>query len=48
LSRDYPGLKAEPEYGLALTPAALQRLQTFRFKGWLREVPEPERLSKAV
>ncbi|WP_237478307.1 DUF4365 domain-containing protein [Lichenibacterium dinghuense] len=34
-SRDYPGLKSEPEYGLALTPAALQRLQAFRFTGQL-------------
>ena len=47
-SRDYPGLKSEPEYGLALTPAALQRLQAFRFTGRLLDVPESERPSTAA
>ena len=47
-SRDFLGLKSEPQYGLALTPAALQRLQAFRFMGRLRNLPELERPSTAA
>jgi hypothetical protein len=32
-SRDYPGLKSEPEYGLTLSPTAMRRLQAFKFTG---------------
>lgn len=32
-SRDYPGLKSEPEYGLALSPAAMRQLGAFSFTG---------------
>lgn len=34
-SRDYPGLKSEPEYGLSLAPRGMHRLQAFRFTGRL-------------
>ena len=32
-SRDYPGLKSEPEYRLALSPSALEWLRAYRFTG---------------
>ena len=32
-SRDYPGLKSEPEYGLTLSPAALEWLRAYKFNG---------------
>lgn len=32
-SRDYPGLKSEPEYGLTLSPTAMETLRPFRCSG---------------
>jgi hypothetical protein len=41
-------VQSEPEYDLALTPAALQRLEACWFTGRLRDLPEPERPSTAA
>lgn len=43
-SRDYPGLRSEPEYGLSLAPKGMRQLQGFRFTGRL-DVPEPDAAS---
>ena len=32
-SRDYEGLKSEPEYGLTISKDALNALEGFRFRG---------------
>jgi hypothetical protein len=32
-SRDYEGLKSEPEYGLTVSPEALRTLERYRFRG---------------
>lgn len=46
-SRDYPGLKSEPEYGLSLAPKGMRQLQAFRFTGRL-DLPEPDAASMRV
>ena len=43
-SRDYAGLKSEPEYGLTVSPKALRALERYRFRGaaFAQSLTDPE------